>query len=80
MSDFNKTRRDPLDEALVSLPKDVAPERDLWPQIRAEIEKTPIVAPTPVSPFQSNWFRLAAAVLLEGWLARKSRFGPDRAI
>lgn len=64
MSDFNKTRRDPLDEALASLPKDAAPERDLWPQIRAEIEKTPIAAAKPVSPVQSNWFRLAAAVLL----------------
>jgi hypothetical protein len=64
MSDFDKTRRDPLDEALAALPEDVAPQRDLWPQIRAEIEKTPIVARKPVSPFQSNWFRLAAAVLL----------------
>ena len=62
MSEFNKTGRDPLDEALASLPEDVAPERDLWPQIRAEIAKTPIAA--PASPVQSNWFRLAAAVLL----------------
>jgi hypothetical protein len=64
MSDFNKTRRDPLDEALASLPQDVAPQRDLWPQIRAEIEKTPIAAPTPASRVQANWFRLAATVLL----------------
>jgi hypothetical protein len=64
MSDFNKTRRDPLDEALASLPKDVAAEHELWPQIRAEIEKTPILAPKTVSPFQASWFRLAAAVLL----------------
>jgi hypothetical protein len=64
MSEFNKTGRDPLDEALASLPEDVAPQRDLWPQIRAEIEKTPIVAPVPASRVQSNWFRLAAAVLL----------------
>jgi hypothetical protein len=64
MSDFDKTRRDPLDEALASLPKDVAAQRDLWPQIRAEIEKTPIAAAKPASPVQSNWFRLAAAVLL----------------
>jgi hypothetical protein len=62
MSEMNKTGRDPLDEALASLPEDVAPERDLWPQIRAEIGKTPIAA--PASPVQSNWFRLAAAVLL----------------
>jgi hypothetical protein len=62
MNEFNRTGRDPLDEALASLPEDVAPERDLWPQIRAEIAKTPIAA--PASPEQANWFRLAAAVLL----------------
>jgi hypothetical protein len=62
MSEFNRTGRDPLDEALASLPEDVAPERDLWPQIRAEIAKTPLAA--PASPVQANWFRLAAAVLL----------------
>jgi hypothetical protein len=64
MNEFNKARRDPLDEALASLPQDVAPDRGLWPQIRTEIEKTPIAAPTPASRVQSNWFRLAAAVLL----------------
>lgn len=62
MSEFDKAGRDPLDEALASLPQDVAPQRDLWPQIRAEIEKTPIAA--PASRVQANWFRLAAAVLL----------------
>ena len=62
MSESNKTGRDPLDEALASLPESVAPERDLWPQIRAEIEKFPIAAPARL--VQSNWFRLAATVLL----------------
>ncbi len=62
MSEFTRNGRDPLDEALASLPEDVTPERDLWPQIRAEIAKTPIVA--PASRVQSTWFRLAAAVLL----------------
>jgi len=57
----NRGGRDPLDEALASLPRDVAPERDLWSEIRAEIAQT-IAA--RVSPLQSNWFRLAAAVLL----------------
>lgn len=61
---MNESRRDPLDQALASLPEDVAPERDLWPQIRAEIEKTPIVAPAPARREQATWFRLAAAVLL----------------
>ncbi len=56
--------RDPLDAALASLPEDVAPERDLWSGIRAQIEQTPIVAPRSASPLQANWFRLAAAVLL----------------
>ncbi len=59
---MSENRRDPLDQALASLPEDVAPERDLWPQIRAEIEKTPIVA--PVRREQATWFRLAATVLL----------------
>jgi hypothetical protein len=64
MNEFTKTGRDPLDEALASLPEDVRPERDLWPQIHAEIAKTPIVAAAPASTVQSTWFRLAAAVLL----------------
>ena len=62
MNESNQTGRDPLDEALASLPESIAPQRDLWPQIRAEIEQTPIAAPKSV--VQSNWFRLAAAVLL----------------
>ena len=61
---MSENRRDPLDQALASIPEDVAPERDLWPQIRAEIEKTPIVAPAPARREQATWFRLAAAVLL----------------
>jgi hypothetical protein len=64
MSDFNKTRGDPLDEALASLPQDMAPQRDLWPQIRAEMEKTPIAAPAPMHRTQSTWFRLAAGIVL----------------
>ena len=39
MNESNKTGRDPLDEALASLPESIAPQRDLWPQIRAEIEQ-----------------------------------------
>jgi len=64
MNESTKSGRDPLDQALASLPEDVRPERDLWPQIRAEIEKTPIAAPAPESRTQSTWFRLAAAVVL----------------
>jgi hypothetical protein len=62
MNESNNTGRDPLDEALAALPTSVAPERDLWPQIRAEIAQMPIAA--PASRVQSTWFRLAAAVLL----------------
>jgi len=64
MNESTKSEHDPLDQALASLPEEVRPERDLWPQIRAEIEKTPIVAPAPESRAQTMWFRLAAAVLL----------------
>jgi hypothetical protein len=64
MNESTKTGRDLLDQALASLPEDVTPERDLWPQIRAEIAKTPIVAPAAERRTQSTWFRLAATVLL----------------
>ena len=64
MNEFTQSGRDPLDEALASLPEDVRPERDLWPQIHAEIARTPIVAHAPASAVQSTWFRLAATVLL----------------
>ena len=62
MSEITKGGRDPLDEALASLSADVRPERDLWPEIHAEIAKTPILA--PASRVQTTWFRLAATVLL----------------
>lgn len=64
MNESTRSGRDPLEEALASLPEDVTPERDLWPRIRAEIATTPIVAQAPASPVQSTWFRLAAAILL----------------
>ena len=56
------TKRDPLDEALASLPKSVQPTRDLWSGIRAEIESSPRAQ---VSRFLSPpWLQLAAGVLL----------------
>ncbi len=59
-------RDDPLNELLASLPREVAPERDLWQGIQAEIAKTPIVTDSaPVVHFSSSrWFQLAAGVLL----------------
>jgi hypothetical protein len=62
---MNESRRDPLSEALASLPEDVAPERDLWPQIRAEIARTPIVVEADRPRLvQTTWLRLAAGFLL----------------
>ena len=59
-------QRDPLDQLLGSLPRDVPPERDLWQSIQAEIAKTPIVTDAaPVVHFASSrWFQLAAGLLL----------------
>jgi hypothetical protein len=63
---MSESRRDPLDEALAALPREVEPRRDLWPEIRAEIAKTPIVtdAAPVVHHASSRWFQLAAGFLL----------------
>jgi hypothetical protein len=63
---MSERQRDPLDEALASVPREVRPERDLWPGIRAEIEATAVVrdASRPRVPAQSRWLQLAAGVLL----------------
>ena len=59
------SERDRLDEALASLPREVEPQRDLWPQIQAEIAKTPIVTDAaPVVYSRSRWLQIAAAALL----------------
>lgn len=62
----SKSKRDPLDQALSGLARDVQPERDLWPDIRAQIADD--IAKTPAAPGwhggASRWFQLAAAVLL----------------
>jgi hypothetical protein len=59
-------QRDSLDPLLASLPREVAPERDLWQGIQAEIVKTPILTDSaPVVHFsRSRWLQLAAGVLL----------------
>jgi hypothetical protein len=63
---MSDSKRDPLDQALAALSPDVTPGRDLWPGIRAEIEKTPIV--TDAAPVVHHsflrWYQAAAAVLL----------------
>ena len=59
---MNSPSRDPLDQLLVELPRDVTPSRDLWPEIRAEIATE---AHTTFSPLHTQrWFQLAAAVVL----------------
>jgi hypothetical protein len=56
------TKRDPLDEALASLPQSVQPTRDLWAGIRAEVESSPRAqAARSLTP---RWQQLAAGVLL----------------
>jgi hypothetical protein len=72
---MNEQARDPLDTALSSLPRDVAPERDLWVDISARIAEIP-AAPREVVDLsqrraerqtrwtQGVWMRLAAGVLL----------------
>jgi len=52
-----------LDKALSDLPREIEPGRDLWPQIRAEIEATPSVSQS--RKHNSFWqWRLAAGFLL----------------
>lgn len=54
--------RDPLDTLLAELPQQLEPSRDLWPEIKAQIE-----AETPrarTSLHTQRWFQLAAAVVL----------------
>ncbi|MGH8187644.1 MAG: hypothetical protein ACREUC_13875 [Steroidobacteraceae bacterium] len=60
-------KRDPLDEALASVPREVRPERDLWPAIRAQIDETLVATPSARAAdrrMQSRWLQLAAGVLL----------------
>ncbi|HEX7114526.1 MAG TPA: hypothetical protein VF193_05305 [Steroidobacter sp.] len=61
---MTESRRDPLDELLARVPREVAPERDLWPAIRAGIEAEPRAAGRARGGDHSRWFQLAAGVLL----------------
>jgi hypothetical protein len=68
---MNQRLRDPLDRALGSLPRDVAPERDLWSQIEAEIAASPRPQNTIIElpakrrfDMSSRWLQLAAGVVL----------------
>ena len=75
MSDqHNESARDPLDQALASLSRDVQPSRDLWAGISAEISASSAVTTSPRHPVTSSphhritpsrsWMQLAASVVL----------------
>lgn len=61
---MSASNRDPLDQALAKLPRAVPPRRDLWADIRAEIESEPQESAPPSKGFVSHWYQIAAAVLL----------------
>jgi hypothetical protein len=59
-------RRDPLDQSLASLPKEVPPSRDLWPEIAAAIREPAAVVDStrvPRRPLRL-WLQIAAGFLL----------------
>jgi hypothetical protein len=51
------TSRDPLDSLFADLPR----SRDLWPEIKAQIDAE---TPRARTPLHTRWFQLAAAVVL----------------
>lgn len=59
-------RRDPLDDALASLPKEAPLSRDLWPAISAAMREPSPVVDTPTAPRTPArlWLQLAAGFLL----------------
>jgi len=62
----NESARDPLDQALASLSRDVQPSRDLWAGISAEISASSPVTSSPRHSVTSSrsWLQLAASVVL----------------
>jgi hypothetical protein len=63
---MNEPIRDPLDEVLDRLPREVRPGRDLWSDIRASIDAQ-TVHQLPVRKrrrFELTWYQMAAGVLL----------------
>ena len=59
-------RRDPLDESLASLPREVPPSRDLWPEIAAAIRDPSAVVDATQVPRRPMrlWLQMAAGFLL----------------
>jgi hypothetical protein len=58
----SESPRDPLDALLARVPRDVKPERDLWPAIQAEIS-TPAAVGVQSDRWRTVW-QIAASVLL----------------
>lgn len=61
---MSNQHRDPLDEALAKLPRGLAPERDLWPAIQAQLETDGRRGAGTRRSFVPRWYQLAAGVLL----------------
>jgi hypothetical protein len=59
---MTENRYDTLDDALNSLPREVEPGRDLWPEIRASIKRESKNARDRWTP--NPWLQIAAAVVL----------------
>ncbi len=60
---MNTSSHDPLDQAIAKLPREVEPRRDLWVDIRSQIEAQPVPVKS-ASISRMRWYQLAAAVLL----------------
>lgn len=55
-----------LEQALQDLPREIQPNRDLWPELSARlaVSKQQPVEPLPASPKRRYWQAIAAAVIL----------------
>jgi hypothetical protein len=61
---MSESRQDRLDEALAKLPRAVAPERDLWTDIRKRIDEEAKSSQRRAQVFSPRWYQMAAGVLL----------------
>lgn len=80
---MNDSEPNPLRDRIDALPRDIPPERDLWPDIEARIATNP--APARVSPFRRYRLPLtiAAALALAAslhWLRPALSSGPSWAV
>ena len=61
---MSASNRDPLDQALAKLPQAVTPKRDVWSDIKAQIDADGAADESPRKGFTPHWYQMAAAVLL----------------